>query len=65
MTRSTSPRLKHCEVFIAANGFTGGLAGHYLSFFNVSQVDTFIEKPFSILLYKHIRMCNSNQSKAK
>jgi len=49
MTRSTSPRLKHCEAFIAAHDFTGGLAGHYLSFFNVSQVDTFIEKPFCTL----------------
>jgi len=33
-------------------GFTGGLVGHLLHGFNVSQMDTFIEEPFCTLNLK-------------
>jgi hypothetical protein len=33
-------------------GFTGGLVGHLLQGFDVSQVDTFIEEPFCTLNLK-------------
>ena len=49
MKHPTSPRQKHRKVKKSALGFTVGRAGHYLSVFNVSQVDTFIEKPFCTL----------------
>ncbi len=45
MKQLTSPYQKHCESLISAHGFTVGLVAHFLSAFNVSQVDTFIEKP--------------------
>lgn len=49
---STSPRQKPWQPYQAHAGFTGGLVGNYLNDFNVSQVDTFIEKPFCNLNFR-------------
>jgi hypothetical protein len=54
MKLSTSPRLKLWQATNSVDGFTGGLVVHLSSDSNVSQVDTFIEKPFCTLNLKRI-----------
>lgn len=49
MHRATSPRLKQWQAIQPPACFTGGLVGPLSQAFNVSQVDTFIEKPFCVL----------------
>jgi hypothetical protein len=47
MSTSTCPRLKSLSVKTHVNSFTSGLVGGYFKHFMFSQVDIFIEKPFS------------------
>jgi hypothetical protein len=47
MSTSTCPRLKSLTVKTHVNSFTSGLVGGYFKHFMFSQVDIFIEKPFS------------------
>ena len=49
MHGATSPLAKPCKAFNRAHGFTGGLVGQFFGALMVSQVDIFIEKPFSVL----------------
>ena len=47
MSTSTCPRLKSLTVKTHVNSFTSGLVGGYFKHFMFSQVDIFIEIPFS------------------
>jgi hypothetical protein len=47
MSTSTCPRLKSLSVKTHVNSFTSGLVGCYFKHFMFSQMDIFIEKPFS------------------
>lgn len=49
MRPPASPRLKPSKLGCPGGGFAGGLVGGFSSRFKVSAVDTFIEKPFSVL----------------
>lgn len=46
MQHVTSPQLKHVQATNVVDSFTDGLVGPLSNDSNVSQVDTFIEKPF-------------------
>lgn len=49
MRAPASPRLEPSRPVRPRAGFTAGLVGGFLVPFNVPAVDTFIEKPFSVL----------------
>jgi hypothetical protein len=49
LSGATSPRLKQRQAIQPRACFSGGLVGLLFQDFNVSQVDTFIEMPFSAL----------------
>lgn len=49
MTGAASPRLEHCEAGNPFARFTAGLAGPFWLSFDVPELDTFIEKPFSVV----------------
>jgi hypothetical protein len=60
MEVSTSPLQQPCRQLQPHASFTGGLVGHLLGGFNVSQMDTFIEKPFSV-----VSLCACSLQKAQ
>ena len=49
MHGATSPLAKPSMALNRAHGFTGGLVGQFFGALMVSQVDIFIEKPFSVV----------------
>ena len=49
MRPPASPWLNPSRPVRPCSGFSGGLVGGFSGSFNVSAVDTFIEKPFSVL----------------
>ena len=59
MERSTSPRQKPYKAHQPRAGFTGGLADLFFVAFMVSEMDTFIEKPISVLCFSICHLCNA------
>jgi hypothetical protein len=62
MGRSTSPFLKLWKAKNGVHCFKSGLVGPFLTRFNVSNLDTFIEKPFSVLSF-HVWPALQNKCK--
>lgn len=59
MQPPASPRLKPSRPVRPCGGFSGGLVGGFSGPFNVSAVDTFIEKPFSVLALWALTICGN------
>ncbi len=57
---ATSPRGKQWRPRQAHAGFTGGLAGSLGAGLHVPHMDTFIEKPFSVLSFRVCHRCKSS-----
>lgn len=56
MGTSASPRQKPLKDRCRFHGCSGGLVGGVWALFTVSEMDTFIEKPFSVLVL-HVCPC--------
>ncbi len=54
-----SPRLQPSRPVCTGGGFSGGLVGRFSGSFKVSAVDTFIEKPFSVLALWALTICGN------
>lgn len=59
MRPPASPRLQPSRPGCPGGGFSGGLVGGFSGPFNVSAVDTFVEKPFSVLALWTLSNCGN------
>lgn len=62
MGTPASPRQKPLKDRCPSHGCSGGLAGGVLAQFTVSEMDTFIEKPFFVLSLS-VCFCSADRSK--